>query len=164
MAKFSRYNNPAKKKVRRRVPEWEREMIKAQTYDTLGYKWHTDKDGKVAPGQTDRPISNKSVRSEGTRETKKSEYRAEYAGWGNAGDLLCIYMKQGNEYGYQYVSYSPEAEQELMNGADPLIDGWEDGFGNPVCWQNREVVKSRSVKKKPAVRKKPLVKPKTRRG
>lgn len=51
MAKFSRYNNPKKRKAHRKIPEWEREMIKAETYSSLGYKWHTDSNGKVVLGK-----------------------------------------------------------------------------------------------------------------
>lgn len=51
MARFTKHNNPKKKKVRRRMSDAERELIKAETYTSLGYGWHTDSNGKVVLGK-----------------------------------------------------------------------------------------------------------------
>lgn len=40
------------------------------------------------------------------------------------------------ENAYQDIIWSEEAATAIINGADPVEDGWEDGAGNVVCIDN----------------------------
>lgn len=170
MAKFSRYNNPTKKKVRRRVPEWEREMIKAQTYDTLGYKWHTDKDGKVVPGQIDRPIKKRTINDWYDGAVFVDDYEFGLI-WLEGSDEYAVILRDsnGDEWGHSeedvvmYVNENMTREQ-----VEWKIQQYIKENPNEWSWMveqaGYEPIRFKTVKKKPAVRKKPPVKPKTRRG